>query len=53
MSKKKGNKPVAIGIISDCDMCGGFMFNAKRYMHMNDAYFNPDQVMFPYEGNSA
>ena len=25
------------------------MFNAKRYMHMNDAYFAPDQVMFPYE----
>ena len=25
------------------------MFNAKRYMHMNDAYFTPDQVMFPYE----
>ena len=30
-------------------MCGGFMFNAKRYMHMNEAYFTPDQVMFPYE----
>ena len=25
------------------------MFNAKRYTHMNDAYFIPDQVMFPYE----
>ena len=49
MSKKRRNKPVATGIISDCDVCGGFMFNAKRYMHMNDAYFTPDQVMFPYE----
>ena len=25
------------------------MFNAKCYMHMNDSYFTPDQVMFPYE----
>ena len=25
------------------------MFNAKRYMHMNDAYFTPDQVMFTYD----
>ena len=25
------------------------MFNAKRYMHMNDAYLTPDQIMFPYE----
>ena len=49
MSKKRRNKPVATGIIFDCDLCGGFMFNAKRYMHMDDAYFNPDQVMFPCE----
>ena len=49
ISKKRRNKPVATGIISDCDVSGGFMFNAKRYMHMNDAYFTPDQVMFLYE----
>ena len=49
MSKKRRNKPVATGIISDCDVCGGSMFNAKRYMHINDAYFTPDQAMFPYE----
>ena len=30
MSKKRRNKSVATGIISDCDVCGGFMFNAKR-----------------------
>ena len=47
MSKKRRNKPAATGIISDCDVCGGF--NTKCYMHMNDAYFTPDQVMFPYE----
>ena len=43
MSKKRRSipKPVATGIISD--VCGGFMSNAKRYMHMNDAYFTPDQ----------
>ena len=33
MSKKRRNKPVATGIISDCDVCGGFMFNAKRYIY--------------------
>ena len=53
MSKKRRNKPVATGIISDCDVCGGFMFNAKRYMHMNDACsFTADQVMFPYEAKN-
>ena len=30
-----------IGIVSNCDVCGGLMFNAQRYMHMNDAYFAP------------
>ena len=24
----------SIGIISNCDVCGGLMFNAQRYMHM-------------------
>ena len=52
MSKKRRNKPVATAIISDCDVCGGFMFNAKRYMNMNDAYCNPDQVIFPYEAKN-
>ena len=41
-------KPVT-AIISDCDVCGGFMFNAQRYMHMNDAYFAPSMIRFPYE----
>ena len=49
MSKKMRNKPVATCVISDSDVCGGFVSNTKRYMHMNDAYFTPDQVMFPYE----
>ena len=33
MSKKRRNKPVATCIISDSDVCGGFMFNAKRYAY--------------------
>ena len=41
-------KPVT-DIIADCDVCGGFMFNAQRYMHMNDAYFTPSPIRFPYE----
>ena len=36
MRKRATAKPVT-GIISDCDVCGGFMINAQRYMHMNDA----------------
>ena len=35
-----------IGIISNCDVCGGFMFNAQRYMDVNDAYFSPSTVWF-------
>ena len=38
-----------IGIISNCDVCGGLMFNAQRYIHMNDAYFAPSTIRFPYE----
>ena len=25
------------------------MFNAQRYMHMNDSYFAPSTNRFPYE----
>ena len=42
-------KPL-IGIVSNCDVCGGLMFNAQRYMHMSDAYFAPSTtIRFPYE----
>ena len=37
------------GIVSICDVCGGLTFNAQRYMHMNDAYFAPPTIRFPYE----
>ena len=37
------------GIVSNCDVCGGLMFNAQHYMHMNDAYFAPSTIRFPYE----
>ena len=37
------------GIVSNCDVCGGHMFNAQRYMHVNDAYFAPLTIRFPYE----
>ena len=39
----------SIVIISNCDVCGGLMFNAQRYMHMNDAYFAPSTILFPYD----
>ena len=38
-----------IGIIPNSDVCGGLMFNAQRYMHMNDAYFAPSTIWFPFE----
>ena len=37
------------GIVSNCDVCGGLMLNAPRYLHMNDAYFSPSTIRFPYE----
>ena len=36
-------------ITSHCAVCNGFMFNAKRYIHMDDAYFTSNQVIFPFE----
>ena len=41
-------KPIT-GIITDCDVCDGFMFNAQRYMNMNDAYFTSSTIRFAYE----
>ena len=38
-----------IGIVSNCDVCGGLMFNAQRNMQMNDAYFAPSAIRIPYE----
>ena len=38
-----------IGILSNCDVRGGLMFNAQRYMHMNDAYSAPSTIRFPFE----
>ena len=36
------------GIVSNC-VCGGFMFSAQRYMHVDDANFAPSTIRFPYE----
>ena len=36
------------GIASNCDVCGGLMFNTQRYMHVNDAYVAPSTIRFPY-----
>ena len=42
--------PAVGGIVSNCDVCGGLMFNAQRYMHMDDAYSPPSStIRFPYE----
>ena len=38
-----------IVIASRCSVCDGFMFNAKWYMHMDDAYFTSNQITFPIE----
>ena len=38
-----------IGIVFNCDVCGGLMLNTQRYMHMNDTYFAPSTIRFPYE----
>ena len=49
MRKQRATEKPITGIISNCDVCGGFMFNAQRYMSMNDAYFTPSMICFPYE----
>ena len=38
-----------IRIASNCDVCRGIMFNAQRYVYVNDAYFAPSTIRFPYE----
>ena len=40
-----------IGILSNCNVCGGIMLNAQRYMHANDAYFAASTIRFPNELN--
>ena len=49
MRKRRATVKPVTGIISDCDVYGGFMFNAQCYMSMNDAYFAPSTIRFPYE----
>ena len=49
MRQRRAAVKPPIGIISNCDVCGGLMYNAQRYMHVNDAYFAPSTVWFPYE----
>ena len=44
MRQRRAAVKPPIGIISNCDVCGGFMFNAQRYMHVNDAYFTLSTV---------
>ena len=34
------------GIASNCDVCGGLMFNTQRYMDVNDAYFTASTIRF-------
>ena len=50
MRQRRG-RPVQqpIGIVSNCDVRDRLVFNAQRYMHMNDAYFAPSKIRFPYE----
>ena len=36
-------------IVSNCDVCSGLMFDVQHYMHVNDAYFAPSMIRFPYE----
>ena len=33
---------------SNCDVCGGLVFNAQRYMHVNHAHFAPSTIRLPY-----
>ena len=46
-SKIVRSRSVKKAIASRCSVCNGFIFNAKRYMRMDDAYFTSNQVTFP------
>ena len=48
-SKIVRSRSVKKAIASHCSVCNGFMFNAKRYMHIDDAYFASNQITFPLE----
>ena len=48
MRQRRAAEKPPIGIISNCGVCGGLVFNA-RYMHKNDVYFAPSTIWFPYE----
>ena len=47
--RRNGAVKPPIGIIFNCDVCGGLMFNVQRYMHMNDAYLAYSTIRFPCE----
>ena len=38
MRQRRAAVKPPIGIISNSDVCGGLVFTAQRFMHMNDAY---------------
>ena len=42
-----------VEIASHCSVCNEFMFNAKRRMHMDDAYFTSNQITFPFEAKQV
>ena len=48
-SKIIRSRSVKKEITSHCSVCNGFMFNAKRYMCMDDAYFTSNQITIPFE----
>ena len=40
-----------IGIVSNCDVSGGLVFDEQRDIHINSAYCAPSTIRFPYELN--
>ena len=49
MRERRATVRPPVGIISNCGVCGGFMYYVQRFMHMNDAYFTTSVNCFPYE----
>ena len=33
-----------VGIVSNCGVCGGLIYNTQRFMYMNDAYFTTSAI---------
>ena len=49
MRERRATIRSPVGIVSNCGVCGGLVYNAQRFMHMNDAYFITSAIWVLYQ----